>query len=199
MKRLLALTAMGLWGTACTTAMYSGSRRSSDEVAVLITTNGQVMMDGKSQSGVSTRVAKIDGKEINGSSFELLPGRHSVEVTGTKKDNPGGGAGVIAAGALGGPAAALGFAAAGSLAARTEKSRPLVACFIARPRHTYEVRTFGNSDNAGSWEIEIVDQNTTYVVTSACNPAPGPASKPSMNQPPPATSSPAPSSASPSP
>ena len=61
MKRLLALTAMGLWGTACTTAMYSGSRRSSDEVAVLITTNGQVMMDGKSQSGVSTRVAKIDG------------------------------------------------------------------------------------------------------------------------------------------
>jgi hypothetical protein len=147
------------------------------------------MIDGKSQTGVSTRVAKIDGKEINGSSFELLPGRHSVEVTGKKMGSGGMAAGAATLGIIGGIAGAL------ADNARAEKSSPLAACFIARPGHTYEVRTFGNAGNPGSWEVEIIDQNTTYVVTSACNPATGPASKPSMNQPPPPIPSPAPSTA----
>jgi len=159
----LAITAL-MWGAACTTPLYSGPRRNSDEVAVLITTNGQVIIDGESQSGVSTRVARIDGKDIDGSSFELLPGRHSVEVTGKKKGSGGAAVGLLVGGVVGG--------LVGSMAdeAHAEKSSPLVGCFIARPGHTYEVRTFGNSGNAGSWQVEIVDQNTTYVVTSACSP-----------------------------
>jgi len=190
MKRALALTGIGLWGAACTTPLYSGPRRNSDEVAVLITTKGQVIIDGKSQSGVSTRVARIDGKEIDGSSFELLPGRHSVEVTGKKMGSGGAAVGLALGGVVGG--------VIGSEydEAHAEKSSPLIGCFIARPGHTYEVRTFGNAGNAGSWQVEIVDQNTTYVVTSACSPAPKPAANPSMN--PPHRSSP-PSTASPSP
>jgi len=137
MKRVLALTGIGLWGAACTTPLYSGPRRNSDEVAVLITTKGQVIIDGKSQSGVSTRVARIDGKEIDGSSFELLPGRHSVEVTGSKKDSTGAAIGLVLGGVVGG------VIGASSDEAHAEKSSPLIGCFIARPGHTYEVRTFG--------------------------------------------------------
>lgn len=190
MKRVLALAGIGLWGAACTTPLYSGPRRNSDEVAVLITTKGQVIIDGKSQSGVSTRVARIDGKEIDGSSFELLPGRHSVEVTGKKMGSGGAATGIMLGGAVGGVIGAI------ADNARAEKSSPLIGCFIARPGHTYEVRTFGNAGNPGSWQVEIVDQNTTYVVTSACNPAPKPAAEPSRN---PLHQSSPPSTASPSP
>jgi hypothetical protein len=41
----------------------------------------------------------------------------------------------------------------------------LTACFIARPRHTYEVRTFVEG---GVWKIEVFDQETTYTVQSPC-------------------------------
>jgi hypothetical protein len=81
--RALALTAV-VSGAACTTATYSGPRRSADEVAVLITSGDQMNVDDGGDSGVSTKVAKIDGKDVKSNRFELLPGRHSVEVTGLK-------------------------------------------------------------------------------------------------------------------
>ena len=164
-KRLLAVTAIVWWSAACTTATYSGPRRSADEVAVLVTSSDQTAIDDQRLSDLSTSVAKIDGKEVKGkgSSFELLPGRHSVEVTGLKRDVPGMPMAVASA------SAGLLVATAGVVAsyANAKESRPIVACFIARPRHTYGVRTFRN---AGSWKVEIIDQTTTYVVTSPCPP-----------------------------
>jgi hypothetical protein len=172
MRCILALTAIVSWSIACTTVMYSGPRRSADEVAVLVTSSDEIMIGNGGQSEVSTTLAKIDGKEAKGSSFELLPGRHSVEVTGWKRDMPGGRStnGLVVATAI--------------LAshANAKESSPLVACFIAQPGHTYGVRTFGN---AGSWVIEIIDQNTTEVETSGCPPA--------MNRPTASTARPSPS------
>ena len=153
-----------LFVSACAQVTYSGPRRGADEVALLVTTSGM------SETGHSTEVAKIDGAKISGSKFELLPGRHSVEVKGTLRPRPDNGA----AGALAGvaPAVALGMIAASASWSEKHKqsSDQLVVCFVARPRHTYEVRSYGQG---GFWVTEIIDQETTYDVKTPCEPASG--------------------------
>jgi hypothetical protein len=163
MRLVLVVTAMASWSAACTTVMYSGPRRSADEVAVLVTAGDETMIGNGGESSVSTSVAKIDDKEAKGSSFELLPGRHSVEVTGWKSGDLKAGAGSWAL-AVASPGAALIHNLAVGVA-NSEQSKPNVACFVAHPKHTYAVRTFGRD---GFWVIEVFDQNTTEVVTSAC-------------------------------
>ena len=55
---------------SCAQATYDG-HRSADEVAKLITTDAQAV------SGFSTEIVAIDDKEMSGTSFKLLPGRHN--------------------------------------------------------------------------------------------------------------------------
>jgi hypothetical protein len=154
-----------LFASGCTHVTYSGPRRGADEVAILVTTGGMA------ESGHSTEVAKIDGTTVSGSKFELLPGRHSVEVKGTLRPPVNNGA----AGALAGvaPAAGLGMMLGNALMNGDKKqtSDQLVACFVARPKHTYEVRSYGQGK---FWVTEVIDQATTYDVKTPCEPAKDP-------------------------
>jgi len=140
---------------SCAAETYHGQHRAANEVAKLVTTSAQDV------SGYSTDIVSIDGNAVSGSSFKLLPGRHSVEAEGT--NTPRGNTGAVVGAALFSPAAAIlvDIATKGDDA----HSGRLMACFIARPDRTYEVRTFGEG---GLWKIEVVDQETTYDVKSPC-------------------------------
>ena len=119
---------------------------------MLVTTAAQA------ESGYSTEITKIDGRPRGGSSYTIFPGRHSVEAIGKHASrNP------MARGAMFG---AVGAALASGQEEWVAGESPLLtACFIARPRHTYEVRTFVEG---GVWRIEVFDQETTYTVQSPC-------------------------------
>jgi hypothetical protein len=116
----------------------------------------------QAESGYSTEVTKVDGRPLGGSSYTLVPGRHSVEVIGKHAGrNP------MATGAMFGLAGAA--IASGREAWVAGESPLLTACFIARPSHTYEVRTFVEG---GVWKVEVFDHETTYTVQSPCKRAP---------------------------
>ena len=66
----------------------------------------------------------------------------------------------------GGPAVALGASLIGW--ADATHSVPMNACFIARAGRTYEARTYLEG---GYWQIQVVDQTTTYDVKSPCKKA----------------------------
>jgi hypothetical protein len=119
---------------------------------MLVTTAAQV------ESGYSTEITKIDGRPGGGNRYTIPPGRHSVEVIGRHASrNP------IARGFMAG---ALGAAILSGQEEWIAGESPLLtACFIARPRHTYEARTFVEG---GVWKIEVFDQETTYTVQSPC-------------------------------
>jgi hypothetical protein len=135
-------------GLCCSAGTHNGSMQDSDEPATLMT-----------EYRYGTDLRKIDGGQVAGSSFEILPGRHRVEVSGTYKENPANGANMVAFGVIG--------VAAGAMMDRSTPvhSGPLLACFIARPGHTYVVRTLLES---GAWKVEIFDRETTYDVQSPC-------------------------------
>lgn len=151
---ILTLASIALLG-ACTSVTYSGPRRNSNEVALLLTSSGQ------KDSGNYTTVVRIDSKDVSGSKFEILAGRHRVEVIAEKYPVPG----VAPMGAVAGLVSGL------VMNAKKEESGPLPTCFTALPGHTYEVRTFGNSV---AWAVEVVDQNTAYAVTRTCKDQPQP-------------------------
>jgi hypothetical protein len=124
------------------------------------------------REGGADRLASIDGRSVRGDSYELWPGRHRIEVTTSYAHCPGcsGWAGLVPAMPLiiGLPlavaATALGRDTPGG-EAFTLRSPPLVKCLVARPGHTYEVRT---SYQLGTWQLEIFDHATTYDVSVPC-------------------------------
>ncbi len=70
LNRILILSA-ALLGSACTTALYTGPRRSSSEVATLLSD--------------SSMISEVDGVKTpysggNFAEYEVLPGEHSVGV-----------------------------------------------------------------------------------------------------------------------
>jgi hypothetical protein len=149
--------------SSCAVDLAQGRPGDAPGVAMLVTT------DAQTQSGFSTDIRVIDGVKVDGSKFKLVVGRHAVEVE-AHCWQPGSG---IAGGALVGAAAgpALGVAVAGiahEVSRRHCAAPSLKACFIARPEHTYEVRTFAEG---GYWRIEVVDQTSTYDVKSPCKTA----------------------------
>ena len=125
---------------ACPFSCVTGRNhdRPTFEPAELVTTSAQ------SESGYSTEIVGIDGKARRGSSFTLRPGRHTVEVEGTCVERNGN-QGAIAGAAAVNPLAAAGMSLGTAIAASRNAlhSDRLMACFIARPTRTYEVRTFG--------------------------------------------------------
>ena len=153
-----AFVVMVTGGVCCSPGTHNGSMRNSDEPATLTT-----RLQG--QSGYSTEIQSVDGKQTSRGSFELPPGRHRVEVTGTCSSNTATNMGAVSFGLLG---AAVGAAIDAS---GTIHSGPLTACFIARPSHTYVVRTFGEG---GVWKVEVFDEETTYAVQSPCKRLPQP-------------------------
>jgi hypothetical protein len=150
---------------ACPFSCATGSNHepAAYEPAELVTTSAQ------SESGYSTDIVAIDGQAKHGSSFTLRPGRHTVEVEGTCTERNGN-QGAIAGAAAVNPLAAVGMSIGTAIAASRNAlhSDRLMACFIARPSRTYEVRTFGEG---GVWKVEVVDQTTTYDVKSPCKTA----------------------------
>jgi hypothetical protein len=117
----------------------------------------------QAESGYSTRITKVDGRPCGGSSYTLITGRHSVEVVGKHaRRNPAA------------TTAMFGLVGAAVASGREEwvagESPPLTACFIARPSHTYEVRTLVEG---GVWKVEVFDHETTYTVQSPCKRASG--------------------------
>jgi hypothetical protein len=148
-------------GLGCATARG----RESSEPAELVTTSAQ------SESGYSTKIVGLDGKEVSRSSFSMDPGRHTVEVEG---ECAGRNSRVIVGAVLFGVVGAVIAHATedtNGAGQRTQYSGRLRACFIARPGRTYEVRTYAEGS---VWKVEVVDQTTTYDVKSPCKPEPSP-------------------------
>jgi hypothetical protein len=147
---------------ACPFSCVTGRNheRATFEPAELVTTSSQ------SESGYSTDIVAIDGNAKRGSNFTLRPGRHTVEVEGTCTERDRN-QGAIAGAAAVSPLAAVGMSIGTAIAASRDAlhSGRLMACFIARPNRTYEVRTFGEG---GVWKVEVIDQTTTYDVKSPC-------------------------------
>ena len=144
-----------LLSLCCSTATYDGPRRASNEVAKLVITDAQAL------PGFTTEISKIDNRPVEGSSFDLLPGRHRIGVAGTHDPHVGRTTGMVVAGPVG--------LAIGALADGVDATHSPVmdACFVSSPGHTYEVRTFVES---GLWRVEVFDQGSTYAVQSPCKP-----------------------------
>jgi len=151
-----------IMGAALTAAFCSAACATSSR-ARLVTT------DSQSESGFSTEIRSIDGMEPSRANLELGPGRHVVEVVGTsRRVGPNASAGVrgaTAGAAFVNPLFAVGVGLAGW--ADATHSAPMKACFTVRPERTYEVRTFIEGQ---VWNIQVVDQTTTYDVKSPCKP-----------------------------
>jgi len=144
------------------TAVVCSASCATSSTAELTTTNAQ------SESGFSTDITSLDGKRAGWGSLTLEPGRHVVEVVGTSRrvgiNASAGTRGAAMGGALvGGAGVAMGAFLVGW--ADATHSVPMKACFIARAGRSYEVRTYLEG---GSWQIQVVDQTTTYDVKSPC-------------------------------
>jgi hypothetical protein len=137
------------------TATYDGPRRASSEVAKLVITDAQAL------PGLLTEMHTIDNRPVEGTSFELLPGRHRIGVTGTHDPHVGRATDLAIAGPVG-----LAF---GTLADGFDATHSPVmdVCFVSSPGHTYEVRAFVES---GLWRVQVFDQSSTYAVQSPCKP-----------------------------
>ena len=144
-----------LLSLCCSTATYDGPRRASSEVSKLVITDAQAL------PGFLSEIHKIDNRPVEGTSFDLLPGRHRIGVTGTHDPHVGRATGMVIAGPVG---LAFGALADGFDAAH---SPMMDACFVSSPGHTYEVRMFVES---GLWRVEVFDQSTAYAVQSPCKP-----------------------------
>ena len=160
------------WCWSCSTVTYDGPRRSSDQVANLAATDGAGLSDCK------TDIATIDGKTVHGSRFEILPGRHRVQVT--SKSKGGGNNGAVAAAVMFGVVGAVVATSAASPGPAVTYD-PLTVCFTARPGHSYEVRTSSEND---MWEIEVIDQESASDVKAPCQTAPKPSIGPTVTSPP---------------
>jgi hypothetical protein len=124
--------------------MYAGPRRSSTEEASIETTMRT------EELGDDTTLSKVDGVGVSGSgTYVILPGRHSVEVIGTKRPPASG------------PMSNL-------IATFNKRKKTLVACFMARGGHSYVVRTWGALAKDGLWTVEIFDQDTTDDAKTEC-------------------------------
>jgi hypothetical protein len=150
---------------ALTTALACSAACATSSTARLVTT------DSQSESGFSTDILSIDEREPTRANLELAPGRHVVKVVGTSRR-----VGVNASAGMRGAAVGAGlvsplFGAGAALAgwADATHSVPMKACFITRPGRTYEVRTFIEGQ---VWNIQVVDQTTTYDVKSPCKKKP---------------------------
>jgi hypothetical protein len=151
-----ACPVMFVWLLGCSTSSHGSRGRDPEDPAMLITTMTQA------ESGYSTEITKVDGRHRGWSSYTLVPGRHSVEVIGKHDSRSPMDSGVM----LGLVGAAI---ASGREAWVAGESPLLTACFIARPGHTYEVRTLVEG---GVWKVEVFDHETTYTVQSPCKRAP---------------------------
>ncbi len=117
----------------------------------------------QSESGFSTDIVAIDGKAPSRSNLQLEPGRHVVEVVGTsKRTGPNASLPAGVAAIPGGQFAAMVAPLVGA-----SRSPRMKACFSARAGRQYEVRTF---EESGGWQIQVIDQSTTYDVKSPCKP-----------------------------
>jgi hypothetical protein len=159
---MLALSFRSLMVPVLLLSMVCSLACATSSKAELTTTSSQ------SESGFSTDITSIDGKPAGWGSISLEPGRHTVEVIGTSRRvgiNASAGTRGAAMGgaAAGSPAFALGAMLVGW--ADATHSLPIKACFIARAGRTYEVRTYLEG---GYWQIQVVDQTTTYDVKSPC-------------------------------
>jgi hypothetical protein len=161
-RRMSALFLLATLSPACLTG-GSDRRGPRVEPANLITTSRQA------ESGFSTKIVGIDDIPINMSrELVLRPGRHTVYVEGTFAPplRVGGVAvGAVLISPILAPAIVAGVAAAESANRTVQTSGRLKACFIARPGRTYEVRTYAEG---GVWNVQVVDETTTYDVKSPC-------------------------------
>jgi hypothetical protein len=139
---------------SCTTVMYNGPRRPSEQVARL--TSGK----GPDVAYCATKIVKIDGKDVKDGTFEFLPGLHKVNVDSNCRKAPV----FIGAGALG--AALVWSAKAAAEDRKKPPEDPTLVCFKAKAGHEYTVRTLTES---GVWQIELVDDETSDNVKDFCD------------------------------
>lgn len=109
--------------------------------------------DSQSESGYWTEILSIDGKAPTSRNLKVRPGHHTIEAEGH----------CLGTGAVGVGAGAL--VAYAINRANATRSGSLEACFLARGDRMYEVRTY---KEGGVWQIQVVDQHTTYDVKSPC-------------------------------
>ncbi len=146
-------------GSSCAKVMYDGPRRPSESVARLTSD------DGPDLTYCKTKIVKVDGKAVNGGAFEILPGRHILEVESKDKRRGVGDKGSEAVvTALGGPlAVALANATPGLSARGTDG--PATACFKAKAGHTYVVQSRGDYE---TYQLEVLDEETATDVKDFC-------------------------------
>jgi hypothetical protein len=136
--RLKALSHLALITVAfagCTTVMYGGPRRASNKIAVLSTSGG-------------ARVVRLDGQTVKGGTwakYEVLPGRHSVELSGYTTEHK-------------------------IYVTVIRHSKPIEACFIADPGHVYQATT--SPDEEGVWQREIREEDADQDVSFDCSDRP---------------------------
>jgi hypothetical protein len=77
--------------------------------------------------------------------YEVLPGRHSIELVGYKTESK-------------------------LFATVIRMSKPIEACFIADPGHAYQATT--SSDEEGVWQREIRDEEGDQDISFDCSDRP---------------------------
>ena len=139
---------------ACTTVMYNGARRPSNSVARVSAS------DGPDRKYCRTDIVKVDGRDVGGGTYEILPGRHSVKITskslGTMPSV------IVSPMPIVGPALLLPH----EPRKRPVAYDPTTVCFDAQAGREYSVRTL--SEN-GIWEIEVVDEETDENIKIPCD------------------------------
>jgi hypothetical protein len=126
---------MAIMFSGCTTVTYGGPRRPSNRIAVLSTFGG-------------VKVVRLDGQPMKSGSlekYEVLPGRHSIELVGYKTEQK-------------------------LFATVTRQSKPIEACFIADPGHAYQATT--SHDDEGVWQREIRDEEGDQDISFDCSDRP---------------------------
>jgi hypothetical protein len=135
LKALSYLALLAIMFSGCTTVTYGGPRRASNRIAVLSTYGG-------------VRVVRLDGQPMKGGSwakYEVLPGRHSVELSGHTTENK-------------------------IFVTVIRHSKPIEACFIADPGHAYQATT--SPDEEGVWQREIREEDGDQDVSFDCSDRP---------------------------
>lgn len=135
LKALSHLAFVAVMFSGCTTVMYGGPRRTSDKIAVLSTSGGAT-------------IVRIDGQPTKRQAltkYEILPGRHSIEMSGITTEY-------------------------GILVTVMRHSRPIEACFIADPGHGYQATV--SPDEDGGWQREIREDDADQDVSFDCSDRP---------------------------
>jgi hypothetical protein len=130
-RSVAVMLLLAVLGSACTTVMYHGPARGPTKTAVI-------------GSGSKATIESIDGTPVNGGTFgmyEVLPGLHSIVLSGQQTD-------------------------AGFFANTIHRSGKLGTCFSAKPGHMYDINAILEE---GFWTNEVVERQAQTNVAINCD------------------------------